>query len=544
MTEPDPHAFVLSRRALRDRAGRAHADGAPVLSRSTRRSHRASSGAPALEVVPLTFSTRRALRELSALPHRPIDSIASAGTATFPAGQLRTTTRRRRTLELVREPLETPAAVDRHLEQYSPTHLPAPLAEPTTALSGASAQHRVETESVTSTPVWDAVIGRPAPKPLTELASPAAAAPAAVVPPAQPERAIFRPPPPPLKPPPLEPLIDAQVAASTPVRHGRRRSAPIRIAIAAVAAAALVLGTSAAVTAAVTGPPAAAVAQRIADVPTSADLATGDIAAPAPPPVVASLITAAEPAVTAEPAPVAICETPAVVAALQAGDDAAAIATVGGPAVFRAAVASGAAPCVNLADAARLWLVVDKSRPLNPIDFEPATLASPDGVRILEGGGLRTDAAAAMSALVAAAAQAGAGEIGLQSAYRSYDTQIVSYGSQVSARGVAAADLVSARPGFSEHQSGLAADVVPCADGCGSLDDLGSSAQGQWIAEHAWEYGWIVRYEDGYTGVTGYSPEPWHLRYLGVELAKEYHDGGWHTLEEFFGLPAAPEYAG
>ena len=77
---------------------------------------------------------------------------------------------------------------------------------------------------------------------------------------------------------------------------------------------------------------------------------------------------------------------------------------------------------------------------------------------------------------------------------------------------------------------------MPCGDGCGTLDDLGATAQGQWIVEHAWEFGWITRYEDGFTPVTGYSPEPWHLRYIGPELARAYHDGGWHTLEDFFGL--------
>ncbi len=77
---------------------------------------------------------------------------------------------------------------------------------------------------------------------------------------------------------------------------------------------------------------------------------------------------------------------------------------------------------------------------------------------------------------------------------------------------------------------------------CGTLDDLAATAQGAWIAEHSWEFGWITRYEDGFTPITGYSPEPWHLRYIGPELARAYHEGGWHTLEEFFGLPAAPAY--
>ena len=53
-----------------------------------------------------------------------------------------------------------------------------------------------------------------------------------------------------------------------------------------------------------------------------------------------------------------------------------------------------------------------------------------------------------------------------------------------------------------------------------------------------------MRYQDGQTPITGYQPEPWHLRYIGPELARAYHDGGFRTLEEFFGLPAAPDYAG
>jgi D-alanyl-D-alanine carboxypeptidase len=144
--------------------------------------------------------------------------------------------------------------------------------------------------------------------------------------------------------------------------------------------------------------------------------------------------------------------------------------------------------------------------------------------------------------MVVAAAQAGVGEIALESGFRSYSTQQTTYGSQVGAQGVEQADLSSARPGFSEHQSGLAADVVPCGDGCGTLDDLAGSTQGQWLLEHAWEYGWITRYEDGHTATTGYMPEPWHLRYIGPELARSYRDGGFHTLEDFLGLPAAPTY--
>ena len=64
------------------------------------------------------------------------------------------------------------------------------------------------------------------------------------------------------------------------------------------------------------------------------------------------------------------------------------------------------------------------------------------------------------------------------------------------------------------------------------------------MAENGWRYGFIVRYEPGQTAVSGYDSEPWHLRYIGPQLAAAYHDGGFHTLEAFFGLPAAPNYLG
>ena len=108
--------------------------------------------------------------------------------------------------------------------------------------------------------------------------------------------------------------------------------------------------------------------------------------------------------------------------------------------------------------------------------------------------------------------------------------------------GVEAADRESARAGFSEHQSGLAVDIVPCDRSCGSLDDVAASSQGAWVRDHAWEYGYITRYVEGRTDVSGYEPEAWHLRYIGTDLAKAYHDGGYTTLEEFFGLPGAPTY--
>ncbi len=305
----------------------------------------------------------------------------------------------------------------------------------------------------------------------------------------------------------------------------------------------LVLGSTATMTAALNGDPLNDVAQSRVAPPAPAAAETSpspEQTTPEPAPV--APLPTPTPTIQAEPVALDLCSTPSFAAALAAGDDAGAIAAAGGAVAFRTAVATGSAPCVSLADPARVWVVLNKARPNAPLDYRPAALELPAAVPSIEGGSLRTDAAAALSAMAAASVAAGAGEIALQSGFRSYETQQSTYGNQVAAQGAEQADQTSARPGFSEHQSGLAGDIVPCAGACGTLDDVAASVQGQWIVAHAWEYGWITRYEDGSTPITGYSPEPWHLRYIGPELARAYHEGGWHTLEEFFGLPPAPTY--
>ena len=148
-----------------------------------------------------------------------------------------------------------------------------------------------------------------------------------------------------------------------------------------------------------------------------------------------------------------------------------------------------------------------------------------------------------LNKLVEDAAADGAGKIGLNNGYRSYDLQVRTYNGHVQTMGKEWADSESARPGHSEHQTGLAFDVVACNPTCGGIQEFGGTPQSDWVAEHAWEYGFIVRYEDGRQGTTGFVYEPWHLRYIGKELAKAYHEGGFETLEEFFKLPKAPDYS-
>lgn len=239
----------------------------------------------------------------------------------------------------------------------------------------------------------------------------------------------------------------------------------------------------------------------------------------------------------------AVCDDPTVTTALAQGSDAEVLSAFGGAATFRSTVAGGGAPCVSLADPAREWVVVNKQRPLVPIDWEPDPVIAPADMQRTVDGRLRPAAADALTALVATAQAEGAGAIGLNSAFRSFSSQTRTYNGYVDSLGRDAADLQSARPGFSEHQTGLATDVAACDGGCGAIEDLGGTPQGAWVAANAWRFGFVVRYEDGYTPVTGYQAEPWHLRYIGPELAQVYHDGGYHTLEEFFGLPAAPDYA-
>ena len=115
------------------------------------------------------------------------------------------------------------------------------------------------------------------------------------------------------------------------------------------------------------------------------------------------------------------------------------------------------------------------------------------------------------------------------SGFRSYDYQKTLYDNYVSRDGQAAADRYSARPGFSEHQTGLVFDLT---DKSGNL--LEDSRASQWLKDNAHNYGFIVRFQAGKEASTGYMPEAWHIRYVGKE-AKDIHDSGLN-LEEYFGI--------
>lgn len=144
------------------------------------------------------------------------------------------------------------------------------------------------------------------------------------------------------------------------------------------------------------------------------------------------------------------------------------------------------------------------------------------------GNGLDATAYQAFLQLQADAAKAGH-SIPLVSGYRSYSYQAQLYDSYVARDGQAAADRYSARPGHSEHQSGLAMDV-------GAIDNnYGQTPAGQWLNAHCAEYGFILRYPQGKESITGYMYEPWHIRYVGSAAAEAIMANGL-TLEEYLGV--------
>lgn len=125
------------------------------------------------------------------------------------------------------------------------------------------------------------------------------------------------------------------------------------------------------------------------------------------------------------------------------------------------------------------------------------------------------------------------------SGYRSFADQRYIYNGYAAESGQAAADRFSARPGHSEHQSGLAFDVNH-PDSNQLLTSFGDSPVGQWIAENAHRYGFIIRYPEDKESVTGYMYEPWHLRYVGTDLAAVLRESGL-CLEEHFGVSSVYE---
>ncbi|MFB9163324.1 D-alanyl-D-alanine carboxypeptidase family protein [Arthrobacter psychrochitiniphilus] len=195
---------------------------------------------------------------------------------------------------------------------------------------------------------------------------------------------------------------------------------------------------------------------------------------------------------------------------------------------------AGSAVSVN-PNAGSIGIVVNKRRPNAPINRIPPDLVW-SGSQLM-----RREAATQMSQLISGASAIGV-PVTLVSGFRSYDTQAGLYNNYVWQYGQAVADTISARPGYSEHQTGLVMDIGTPNGTCALQACFVITPAGQFAAANAWRYGFIVRYPQGYDSITGYSYEPWHLRYIGVRAATDMRNRGFKTLEQYFGLSSAPKY--
>ena len=197
----------------------------------------------------------------------------------------------------------------------------------------------------------------------------------------------------------------------------------------------------------------------------------------------------------------------------------------------------------SLTDPASPWLVVNKHRPLSPADYVPADLVQPNVAVTVSGEAalLNSTTAAAAEAMFAAAAQDGV-SITLASGYRSYSTQVSTYNGYVASRGQADADTASARPGYSEHQTGWSFDIGDGGGACGFQPCFADQPAAVWAKANGHRFGFVVRYPLMFHPITGYYYEPWHLRYIGVEAATDMASRGINTVEEYFGVEAAPGY--
>ena len=158
-------------------------------------------------------------------------------------------------------------------------------------------------------------------------------------------------------------------------------------------------------------------------------------------------------------------------------------------------------------------MIVNKTYPL-PSDYNP--------------GGLKDEFMDAFYEMQAHAELDGI-ELWIQSGFRNYYTQEIIYNNYVSSDGQESADTYSARPGYSEHQSGLAADIN------NPDESFNGTAAAEWLKNNCYKYGFIIRFPEGKQDSTGYMYESWHIRYVGEEWARKITESG-KSLEEYFGI--------
>lgn len=183
-----------------------------------------------------------------------------------------------------------------------------------------------------------------------------------------------------------------------------------------------------------------------------------------------------------------------------------------------------------------LHVYVNKNRRL-PEGYAPKNLVEPNVSQLKPEGDVRRllvkVAADALEDLFSAANEEGIA-LAAVSGYRTNQLQSTIFQGHVSNRGLDHAIRFSARPGTSEHETGLAMDVSAASVAFALSQSFSETSEGTWLAENAAEFGFTIRYPKGKESITGYAYEPWHLRYVGKELADHLYETSL-TLEEYFG---------
>lgn len=192
-------------------------------------------------------------------------------------------------------------------------------------------------------------------------------------------------------------------------------------------------------------------------------------------------------------------------------------------------------PEIDIKSATSQYVLVNKTFGINPIDYKPGDLVIPNvetsssdskdeqSIRQLVKPNLEKMLADAKDAKF---------DLVMNSGFRSYKSQGFYFNNYVKQSGLEAAKKFSAEPGHSEHQTGLAFDLSYKDKKCYLDICFGQTDAGKWLAEHAHDYGFILRYPDGKMDITGYQYEPWHFRYVGKDMAKEIFEQNL-TYEEF-----------
>jgi len=177
---------------------------------------------------------------------------------------------------------------------------------------------------------------------------------------------------------------------------------------------------------------------------------------------------------------------------------------------------------VLIEDCDSLYVIVNKYFKL-PEGFCPKNLVEADGIL------MRSDTALAYTQMRDAAKAEGY-SISVVNAYRSVELQKKLYDRHLLTETVAVADESCARPGYSEHHTGLAIDIEGSIPGARKIHQTPEAA---WVKENCYKYGFIVRYLPETVEITGYMSEPWHLRYVGTEVSNGMRERNINTLEEY-----------